>query len=411
MRFLPLLFLFLLAVSSTDLFAYERGVWQKNEAAIALIEQQQFDQALQILLEALIEMPDNDALSRNIAACYLGVAHQQLGAGQNEDAAQLARAGKEYNDQDARLWLVRGTALLRNGLHLEAESELNEAWAMSGDEPQVLQQLGQLYYETDRMFEAIDIWQKALNINPENALLAERLEKVQRELAVEKELERYYSGHFILSFDENGKADIGGQILDALEEAYTWAAAKLGYYPERQTPVILYTQRQFSGLTGSPEWVAGLYDGKIRLPIGGLGQVGGSVKALLAHEFMHVMVRDMAGNKVPYWLNEGLAEIAARELDDPALVHLGAAADQGHLFPLDELNVAFRGIATNRIALAYEQSYSFVRYLIDRFGWFQMAELLRQYKNGATNVEAFERVYGDYAADFSSLERDWRRQL
>ncbi len=409
MRFLLLGFIFLLPCF--ELHAYGRGAWQKNEAAIELFNQQQFGQALKLLLEVDRELPSNQAIRKNIAAGYLGAGQQQIKVGDYGTAAEFLQKGKVYNDQDSRLWLLRGIALMRNGAFAEAESEFNEAWAMSGDEPQVMQHLGRLYYETDRMFEAVDIWQRALLLDPENKTLAIQLEKAQREQKVEKDLDRNYSGHFILSYAENRKADIGGETLDALEEAYTWAGAKLGYYPERQTPVILYTHRQFSGLTGSPEWAAGLYDGKIRLSIGGLTHVGNSVKALLAHEFMHVMVREMAGNHVPFWLNEGLAELSAREQDNPSLVHLEVALTDGKLFAFKELEGSFRTLGPKQIGLAYEQSYSFVRYLIERFGWYQMAELLPLFKGGLTPLDAISRVYGDYGASFVSLERDWRRQL
>ena len=414
MRYLLLLGVFTIIASALPGFALhasERGAWQKNEAAVALLSQQQFAQALTLLLEADSEIPGNRVIRQNIAISYLGAAEQQMHAGAYARAAELLQQGKAYNDAEAHLWLLRGIALMRNGNLGEAESELNEAWAMTGDEPQVLQQLGQLYYATDRMFEAVDIWQKALALDPGNGSLAARLVKAKRELQVEKELERNYSGHFILSYAENRKADIGGEVLDALEEAYTWAGAKLGHYPDRQTPVILYTQRQFSGLTGSPEWAAGLYDGKIRLSIGGLTRVGDNVRALLAHEFMHVMVYEMAGNRVPFWLNEGLAELAAREQANPSLVHLEAAVAEGRLFGLAELEGSFRGIDPKRIGLAYEQSFSFVHYLVERFGWYQMAELLPLFKSSTSTAAALGQVYGDYGVSFDSLEQDWQRRL
>ncbi len=400
-----------LFLPGSALYAYEQNALQKNQAAVELLNQQQFEQALGLLLEADNEVAGNPVIRKNIAVGYLGAGQQQIHAGDYARAAELLQEGKAFAAEVSLIWLLRGIALMRNGTFAEAESELNEAWAMRGDEPLVLQQLGRLYYETDRMVEAIDIWQRALSLDPGNEPLAAQLEKAQRELKVEKELDRNYSGHFILSYAENRKADIGGEILDALEEAYTWAGAKLGHHPERQTQVILYTQRQFRGLTGSPDWAAGLYDGKIRLSIGGLTRVGDHVEALLAHEYMHVVVREMAGNQVPFWLNEGLAEVAAREQDSPALSQLAAALAGEALFELEELEGAFRRIETKRVKLAYEQSYSFVSYLIDRFGWYQMTELLPLFKGGLTSSEALKQVYGDYGVSITSLERDWRRQL
>jgi len=410
-RYLLLFGIFILSFLSHDLYAYGTASWQKNEDAVALLNQQKFTQALALFLEADSEILGNQVIRTNIASSYLGAGQQQIHVGDYGHAAELLEVGKAYNHEESRFWLLRGIALMKNGSFAEAESELNEAWAISGDEPQVLQCLGRLYYDTDRMLEAVSLWQRALALEPGNESLASQLEKAQRELKVEKDLDHNYSGHFILSYAENSKADIGGAVLDALEEAYTWAGAKLGHYPERQIPVILYTQRQFSGLTGSPEWAAGLYDGKIRLSIGGLTQVSSQVKALLAHEFMHVVVHEMAGNKVPFWLNEGLAELAARERHSPVLVQLPAALGNGTLFPIVELEGEFRTIDPKRIALAYEQSLSFVSYLLERFGWYQMAEMLPLLREGKTISDAMVRIYGDYGTDYDSLQLDWRSQL
>ena len=407
---LCLLLLALLLRPAGALHAYGTDPWKKNEEAIALIEQHKFDGAIKILRQLEVEVPDK-AVRLNLAVAYLGAAQQQFHSGQYKQAADLALAGREYNDGDARFWLLRGTALYRQGKFGEAESELNEAWTLSGDEPQVLSQLGQLYYDTDRMDQAIDLWRRARELAPDDKVLAAKLAQAEREQRVEGKLERTYSAHFILSYAENQKAAIGGAILDALEEAYTWAGARLGHYPERQVTVILYTQRQFAGLTGSPDWAAGLYDGKIRLPIGGLTRVDAQVRALLSHEFMHVMVYEMAGSKAPFWLNEGLAEIAGREASAPPLRHLEAALEKKRLLPLQTLGGDFRQIDTKQIGLAYEQSYAFTAYLIDRFGWYQMTELLNALRSGLAVDAAIAGVYGDYGVDLAQLDRDWRQQL
>ncbi len=175
--------------------------------------------------------------------------------------------------------------------------------------------------------------------------------------------------------------------------------------------MILYTREQFQGLTDSPGWATGLYDGKIRLSIGGLTQIDAPVKALLAHEFMHVAVHELAGKHVPVWLNEGLAEIAARQWEDPSSAIAVPDLENQALFPLTELNGSFRDIDAHKIHLAYAQSADFVAYLIARFGWYPFSELLPLFKSGLSAAQAFDKVYGDYAVSLASLEADWRRQL
>ena len=42
--------------------------------------------------------------------------------------------------------------------------------------------------------------------------------------------------------------------------------------PQHDIPVILYSRELFDEITRSPAWVAGTYDGKIRMPVGGLAR-------------------------------------------------------------------------------------------------------------------------------------------
>jgi tetratricopeptide (TPR) repeat protein len=396
---------------SFELSAYERGAWQKHETALALFNAGQFERALRLLQEVNSVLPENLAVRKNLVMAALGAGQQQLHAGNYLHAAELLQIGKGVDGQESRLWLLRGIALLKSSRLGEAEAELNEAWAISGDEPQVLQHLGQLYYLTDRMEDAVNAWQRSLALAPDNFSLQRQLEKVQRELVVENELSRNYSGHFILSYADAGQSDVSGDILDALEEAYTWVGSHLHHYSESRTLVILYTREQFQGLTDSPGWATGLYDGKIRLSIGGLTQIDAPVKALLAHEFMHVAVHELAGKHVPVWLNEGLAEIAARQWEDPSSAIAVPDLENQALFPLTELNGSFRDIDAHKIHLAYAQSADFVAYLIARFGWYPFSELLPLFKSGLSAAQAFDKVYGDYAVSLASLEADWRRQL
>ena len=46
----------------------------------------------------------------------------------------------------------------------------------------------------------------------------------------------------------------------------------LSYYPDHEIQVILYSGQQFQEVTDAPGWSGGIYDGKIRIPIGGIEQ-------------------------------------------------------------------------------------------------------------------------------------------
>ena len=103
-------------------------------------------------------------------------------------------------------------------------------------------------------------------------------------------------------------------MLKALERAYNRVGTDLSYYPSVRVPVILYTKKDYRSLTASPEWSGGLYDGKIRLPIGGAAHMTPMLRGVLFHEYTHVVVRELTKGNCPSWLNEGLAEYSGRRL-------------------------------------------------------------------------------------------------
>jgi len=134
---------------------------------------------------------------------------------------------------------------------------------------------------------------------------------------------------FVLSYDAEREPDLSADLLDVLNQAYVEVGMNLNSYPPGQIPVLIYTRRDFSRITASPGWAAGLYDGKIRIPLGGVNRVSAPLRAILFHEYTHVVVRTLSGNRCPTWLNEGMAEQIGRSQFRPAI----GASCQGRQTP------------------------------------------------------------------------------
>lgn len=79
-------------------------------------------------------------------------------------------------------------------------------------------------------------------------------------------------------------------MLDALESAYNSVAADLGLFPTSRMPLLLYTRSDYSSVTAGPDWSCGLYDGKIRLPLGGVTKLTAQMRGIIFHEFTHVLI-------------------------------------------------------------------------------------------------------------------------
>jgi tetratricopeptide (TPR) repeat protein len=379
----------------------------ENNRAVKLLEQGQYLEGLALLKEAQQSQPYDATIRENLSNAYSVIGQMLNNKQRYEEAVTVLYEAQQFDDSQRAFWILRGYAFFKLQKYSEAEVELLEARGMGDPDAGILQLLGQIYYDTDRMYEAFDVLESAELYAPENHAVTQMLEKVRRELAVEKGMDKEYGGHFVITFEGDENQYLGSEVLEVLEDAYNWIGSQLDHYPEQRVTVILYSQRQFSELTNSPDWAGGLYDGKIRLPVGGIATVDARVSGLLYHEYMHVVVRDIVGAKVPTWLNEGLAENAERHVRDKPLHLLPAAIKQDKLIPFETLEQSFMNLTGMQVLLAYEQSYDLVRFLIDRYGWHNVRDLLFALRDNQTFFDAIETVLGIDSMTYKSLQRRW----
>ena len=125
------------------------------------------------------------------------------------------------------------------------------------------------------------------------------------------------SSRFTISYDTSSESRLADEILDVLESAYNRVGADFEHYPETRTPVILYTRQQYRETATAPDWSGGVYDGKIRLPVGGVKKINPRIRGILFHEYTHVVVRELTRGNCPTWLNEGLAVLEERKEFSP----------------------------------------------------------------------------------------------
>ena len=134
-----------------------------------------------------------------------------------------------------------------------------------------------------------------------------------------------------------------------------------------------------------------------------------SVTGIASHEFTHILVAEAAGigyNRVPAWLNEGLAEygnIDQTPLYDQALRF---AIFTRRVKPLWQLN-SFGG-EPDDVIIGYGQGKSAVEFLITVYGEGKMADLMGVLRTDAAVDEALETTYG---FDQHGLDSIWRISL
>lgn len=384
---------------------------QRIEAAIKLIEQKEYAQALELLHDLEASIPNPNQISNLLAFAYLGQGYQLLSSGDFSAARESFTDGRRYNEDDVRFWQGEAITLYKQGHYAEAVSSLDQALGIAPQNADVYHLLGQSYYADGRMAEALDSLTRSSELGG-GADVADLLEKVRREWKIEQEMGQEVRGHFQLSFADGGQtATLATVILETLEDAYTELGSDLAYYPDVRVPVLLYSRKDFSAVTNSPDWAGAVYDGKIRLPVGGMHHMTDQLAAVLYHEYMHVIVHYLTNRHVPVWLNEGLAELAGRRIYALPLEDLHRASEAKKFISWDVLSEPFTGLADNKVRLAYEQSYSLVHFMVDQFGWHKMTELLEKLGKRQDWQTAIADVYQDYGLDWPAIQSEWQANL
>jgi tetratricopeptide (TPR) repeat protein len=311
-------------------------------------------------------------------------------------------------DGDVEAYLGLAVACFHLNRDEDAERALRQAIEINPREKRAYQVLGDLAYRRDDLDGAISNWERVIEIDPSETGLKARIGRLRRESRTEKDFNREVTSHFSVKYEGRERIEAGKIVLRILEDAYSEIGRQLSFYPDQEIAVILYSDRQFREVTDAPGWSAGLYDGKIRIPIGGIEQETPGLRRLLYHEYTHAVVRAITP-RVPTWLNEGLAQYCeGRKIDGQARAVLRALAQAGKLPALRSLEGPFTGLGGAQADYAYLISLSAVSYLGDQFGIYRVRMVLDELARGAEVPRAIENSLLISSDDF---ERGWRNSL
>ncbi|GFE58943.1 peptidase MA family metallohydrolase [Geobacter sp. AOG1] len=382
-----------------------------NDYALTLLEQGEYEKGLDQLQKAFSLNPYDQNLRKNLAEAYTCVGMRQMERKLYDAAAEYFDHARELLPESPRYAILRGIALHAAKRYEGAIYELERARSLGGASPELYYHLGRAYYDSDNLTLALEMWEKALELDPSRAAIRELADKTRRELALETRMDKGYSSRFSLSYDTELKSVLAGDILDVLETAYNRVGSDLGYFPEARVQVLLYTKKDFKALTDSPDWSGGLYDGKIRIPLGGATGMTPLLRNVLVHEYTHVVVFEMTKGNCPTWLNEGVAELEGRKEFNQPMAELGRVARHGGFLSFPLLERPFSTLSDKQVALAYQQSYALVNFMVARYGWQKIQEILRLLGNGKSVSDAIGVALADYGVDYSGVVTEWQGNM
>ncbi len=210
------------------------------------------------------------------------------------------------------------------------------------------------------------------------------------------------SDHFSLLIQKTESDVLGKSMLVFAEECFDSLSLRYPYISQEKIHIEAYNDHddfavRISGLPG----------------IGLLGVCFGDLVALdtpkaqsgndynwsqtLWHELAHVMALGISNHHVPRWFTEGLSvyeEMRARpQWGRKMELQLFYALDHGLLLPLSNMDKGFtRPQFPEQVLLTYFQSSKYIEFLVNRFGFDAVVDILEAFADGLNTEEAFQSV-------------------
>jgi tetratricopeptide (TPR) repeat protein len=313
------------------------------------------------------------------------------------DAAGLFASAARAEPGDAALWFGDGVAALMRGLNVQARTSFERALAIDSGLTDAAILLGQALYRNGQVAHAVAIYEQALVDAPDHPELVDALSRWQLEVVTEAPFDTLRGPHFeIRHLPSDG--NLAARALEVLEARHARLGAELGISDLRRIEVVLYSKEQFKAVTKLPAWAVGIYDGRIKVPLGGGSPSVPDLTRVLEHELVHAIVAAVAGPTVPAWLNEGLATALERDGGAWAEEVGGPSAS----IPVAGLPRGFRTLMPAEARVAYRASTLAVRRLLDQHGLAAVVRVLRGIGRGLPFDEAFHDGIGVGYETFAS---------
>ena len=324
---------------------------RRFDEAIAALNGRRFEDASEAFRDVLRDLPSANA-------ARVGYAMSELGLGRDE----------------------RALPVVLEGLRREP------------DHPELLELLGDLRDREERVEEALSAWESARQLRPSKRLDG-KIERARRELDAGRDYAYTATPHFNLRYDGDLDRTLSEELGEHLERELRRVSDELRHSPKQPITVLVYPDRDFRDVTQTGPEVAGLFDGKIRVPLGGQRRLDPRSRQLLIHELTHAVLHAKTRGNAPRWLHEGLAQRMEGRT-------LGRADRQRVVRLLRE----GRPEAWDRGGFSYPAALSLTLYIEETYRFYGVLELLENLERGLALEAALKDAFG---IGYERLCRDW----
>ncbi|MDD5081239.1 MAG: tetratricopeptide repeat protein [Candidatus Omnitrophica bacterium] len=303
-----------------------------------------------------------------------------------------------------------GFYLMNRGELTEAADEFEKAVYYDTSNAYMFYNLGQVYYKLQELEKAKESLDKGYFIDKNIKGLTALRDKISKEIGIEADYSVSETLHFIISFPTGIDPAKIMYIRGYLEEAYGKIGKFIGFYPSEKIAVIIYTEEDFMKTSdNSPYWAVAFYDGKIRLPMDKSRYTRDDIVKIIYHEYAHVIIRYLTGNKCPVWFSEGFA---AKSEDLGGFTHNSDVLDYIKNFGIVSINEFPDSFSTikdkNKAVHFYAQAYMFMDYFVNTCGTEGLLRVLKFLSQNIPITDALSDVLGIKS---SQLEENFGKYL
>jgi tetratricopeptide (TPR) repeat protein len=328
--------------------------------------------------------------------------------GNINQARQYFENALRFQADNSTILIYYAAVLIRTGNASQAVAYAQRAVRSAPESPDAHTMLGYAQFASDRTKDAIASWKRSLALRPD-AAVQQFLSKAEREQNAESEFSQGESAHFTLHYEGHQTSEaLRAQILQALESDYDDLVRDLGNPPRDNILVTLYTEQAFFDVTHAPTWSGAMNDGKLRIPISGLGSVTPELAHVLKHELAHSFITQLSAGRCPPWLHEGIAQFLEPKSLAAEGHQLARLFKSQHNIPLNVLEGSFLQFSGAEAYVAYAESLAAVSYINDSYGMSDIQRILQRISQGSSTEAALRATIH---SDYGQLESDLSRYL
>lgn len=274
--------------------------------------------------------------------------------------------------------------------------------------PEIYRVLGDVYDSLHRLDDAALAWELFERLGGADPQTLERLVRVRRELSIASGQRSRQEEEFSFYWDPAIATATVERVAQRLFASYEEQSRFFGTRLPAPQVVVLYAGRSYFSLVSVPDWVSGLFDGKIRVSLDPDGGSTGELSAVLAHELAHSFIRHASDDGAPGWLHEGLAQWLEGKRIPVSEIREEFRARAPYSLTEMEGNLARR--ADRAAARAnYVQALTLVEYLFERHGGGAVACLVRDLGEGKPFPDALRAETGLTPDELYRRWKEWAR--